>query len=98
MIAADERQPAARGCIRCGDTAEGRRLGHAARRQSKQLDHRVDHAVVAIVFFCFVYRGARAVNAFEDRVPDVVSMAPAGELSVSSTRAPGLRSDAPHLT
>jgi hypothetical protein len=49
---------------------------------------------VAIVFFGFVYRDERALNAFEDRMQDVVSMLPAGERVVSAVEDLELRSSA----
>jgi hypothetical protein len=38
---------------------------------------------VALVFFGFIYRDERALNAFEDRMQDVVSMLPPGERVIS---------------
>jgi hypothetical protein len=51
---------------------------------------------IAIVFFAFVYRDERALNAFEDRMQDVVSALPAGERVVSSIQvdAQNLRANA----
>jgi len=47
---------------------------------------------VAIVFFGFVYRDERALNAFEDRMQDVVSMLHGGERVVSAVEDLELRS------
>jgi hypothetical protein len=38
---------------------------------------------VALIFFGFIYRDERALNAFEDRMQDVVSMLPPGERVIS---------------
>jgi hypothetical protein len=38
---------------------------------------------VAFVFFGFIYRDERTLNAFEDRMQDVISMLPAGERVIS---------------
>ncbi|PWT92674.1 MAG: hypothetical protein C5B56_01995 [Proteobacteria bacterium] len=40
-------------------------------------------AIVAIVFFVFLYRDDRTLNAFEDRMQDVVAMLPPGERVIS---------------
>ncbi len=49
---------------------------------------------VALVFFGFVYRDERALNAFEDRMQDVVSSLPPGERVVTSIQDLALRSNA----
>jgi hypothetical protein len=49
--------------------------------------------VVAIVFFGFVYRDERALNAFEDRMQDVVSALPPGERVVNAIGDPWLRAN-----
>jgi hypothetical protein len=50
-------------------------------------------AVVAVVFFGFVYRDERALNAFEDRMQDVVSSLPSGVRVVNSIQDPWLRTN-----
>jgi hypothetical protein len=53
------------------------------------------HALVAVagVFFIFVYRDERALNAFEDRIEDVVSQLAPGARVVSVIADDGLRID-----
>jgi hypothetical protein len=48
---------------------------------------------VAVVFFGFVYRDERALNAFEDRMEDVVSTLPSGERIVNLVQDPWLRTN-----
>jgi hypothetical protein len=50
--------------------------------------------VVAVIFFGFVYRDERALNAFEDRMQDVVSALPPGGRVVNSVQDLALRSNA----
>lgn len=40
-------------------------------------------AVIAVIFFAFIYHDERALNSFEDRMQDVVSMLPPGQRVVS---------------
>jgi hypothetical protein len=47
--------------------------------------------LVALVFFGFLYRDERALNAFEDRMQAVVAKLPPGQRVVSAIRNPGLR-------
>jgi hypothetical protein len=49
--------------------------------------------LVAMVFFGFVYRDERALNALEDRMQDVISTVPPGVRVVSSIRDPWLRAN-----
>jgi hypothetical protein len=49
--------------------------------------------LVAVVFFGLVYRDERALNAFEDRMQDVVSTIPRGERIVNSIQDPWLRTN-----
>jgi hypothetical protein len=48
-------------------------------------------AAVAVVFFVFIYRDERALNAVEDRMQDVVAQLGPGQRVVSGVLDPGLR-------
>jgi hypothetical protein len=48
---------------------------------------------IAVVFFAFLYRDERAVNAFEDRMQDTVASLPPGQRVVSAIVDPVLRID-----
>ncbi len=49
---------------------------------------------VAILFFGFLYRDERALNAFEDRMQDTVAQIPPGQRVVSGVEDPSLRANA----
>jgi hypothetical protein len=53
--------------------------------------HRYAMAVVALVFFGFLYRDEGALNAFEDRMTRLVSQLPPGQRVVSAINDPTLR-------
>jgi hypothetical protein len=50
--------------------------------------------VVALVFFGFLYRDERALNAFEDRMQDTVASLPPGQRVISAIDDPELRVNA----
>jgi hypothetical protein len=49
---------------------------------------------LAVVFFGFLYRDERMLNAFEDRVQAMIAQAPQGQRVISGVSAPMLRVDA----
>jgi hypothetical protein len=53
--------------------------------------HRYAMAVMALLFFGFLYRDERALNAFEDRMTRLVSQLPPGQRVVSAIDDPTLR-------
>jgi hypothetical protein len=53
--------------------------------------HRYAMAVVALLFFGFLYRDEGALNAFEDRIATLVSQLPPGQRVVSAINDPSLR-------
>jgi hypothetical protein len=53
--------------------------------------HRYAMAVLALLFFGFLYRDEGALNAFEDRVTKLVSQLPPGQRVVSAIDDPSLR-------
>jgi len=53
--------------------------------------HRYAMAVVALLFFGFLYRDEGALNAFEDRMTRLVSQLPPGQRVVSAINDPTLR-------
>ena len=53
--------------------------------------HRYAVALVAIVFFAFLYRDEAILNSVEDRMARLVSQLPAGQRIVSAIDAPDLR-------
>jgi hypothetical protein len=56
--------------------------------------HRYAMALVALLFFGFLYRDERALNAFEDRLTGLVSQLPPGQRVVSAIDDPTLRINA----
>jgi hypothetical protein len=56
--------------------------------------HRYAMAVVALLFFGFLYRDEGALNAFEDRMTRLVSQLPPGQRVVSAINDPTLRVNA----
>ena len=64
----------------------------SARSRARMVE-RYALVVVAIVFFGFVYRDERALNALEDRMQDVVSSLPPGVRVVNSIQDPWLRTN-----
>ncbi len=56
--------------------------------------HRYAMGVVALLFFGFLYRDERALNAFEDRMTRLVSQLPPGQRVVSAIDDPTLRINA----
>jgi hypothetical protein len=53
--------------------------------------HRYAMAVVALLFFGFLYRDESTLNAFEDRMTQLVSQLPPGQRVVSAINDPNLR-------
>jgi hypothetical protein len=58
---------------------------------SMRASHRYAIAVVALLFFGFLYRDEGALNAFEDRMTRLVSQLPPGQRVVSAINDPTLR-------
>jgi hypothetical protein len=50
--------------------------------------------VIALVFFGFLYRDERLLNAFEDRMRDAIATLPAGQRVISAIDDPELRANA----
>ena len=69
----------------------------ARHRPARPVERYALAIVVAVVFFCFVYRDERALNILEDRMQDVVSTLPSGVRVVNSIQIHGFGQSArPH--
>jgi hypothetical protein len=85
------RLPSHPGLYRGAHVARGRHLRLcAARRARPRAFERYALALVAVVFFGFLYRDEKILNVIEDRMDDVISGLPSGQRIVSGVDDPDL--------